>query len=109
MKEILSEKLITNAEAREILKTRSKEIELGYEQKNAFDHLKKFEKLTENNANKLVENLKEVKKLRENQIYEIVNILPRDLDDLRILLGKEYNNLTEEEKTLILDHVKKFI
>jgi len=46
MEEILTEILITNTEAKEILKEREKEIELGYEQKNSLDYLKKYDKLT---------------------------------------------------------------
>ena len=45
MEDIMREKLITNTEAKEILKERKKEIELGYEQKNAMDYLKKYDKL----------------------------------------------------------------
>jgi len=35
--------------------------------------------------------------------------LPTDNDDLRLILEKDYNILTDEEKTLILESVKKFI
>lgn len=109
MEEILREKLITNAEAREILKERKKEIELGYEQKNALDYLKKYDKLTLKQAQDLVKELSGVKKLRERQIIAIVNVLPKDKDDLRLILEKDYNLLTDEEKNFILEKVKKFI
>lgn len=106
--EILNEKIVTNAEALEILKNRAKEKELGYEQKNALDHLKKFTKLNDKKAKELLESLKSASKLSERQIISIVNLLPRDRDDLRIILEKDYKNLKEEEKTLILDTVNKF-
>lgn len=109
MEEILKETLITNAEAKEILKERKKEIELGYEQKNALEYLKKYDKLTLKKARELVEKLREVKKLREKQIIAIVNILPQDRDDLRLILEKDYNLLTDEEKDFIIENVKKFI
>ena len=109
MEEIMKERLITNTRAKDILKRRKVEIELGYEQKNALDYLKKYDKLTEKKMKELVQKLSGVKKLRERQIIAIVNILPKDNDDLRLLLEKDYNILTEEEKTLILDSVKKFI
>ena len=109
MEEIIREKLITNAEAKEILKERKKEIELGYEQKNASDYLKKYDKLTEKKMKELLKTLSEIKKLRERQIITIANILPKDKDDLRLILDKDYNLLTEEEKNIILDNVKKFI
>ncbi len=109
MEEVMREKLITNAEAKEILKERKKEIELGYEQKNALEYLRKYDKLTIKKAEELVKELSEVKKLRERQVIQIVNILPKDRDDLRLILEKDYNLLTDEEKNFILEKVKKFI
>jgi len=109
MEEIIKEMLITNTEAKRILSERKKEIELGYEQKNSLDYLKKYDRLTEKNAKELMEKLLEIKKLRERQIIAIMNILPKDTDDLRLILEKDYNPLTEDEKNLILENVKKFI
>lgn len=106
MEEILSEKLITDVEAREILKERKKEIELGYEQKNSLDYLKKYNLLTQNKLQKIIEELKKIPKLREKQIITIVNILPQDLDDLRLIMEKDYTTLNDDEKTLILEIIK---
>ena len=109
MEEILRESLITNSQAKDTHKTRTKEIELGYEQKNALDYLKKYDKLDAKKAQELVSKLVEVKKLRERQIISIVNMLPQDNDDLRLILEKDYNLLTDEEKSLIFEVIKKFI
>jgi len=109
MEDIVKETLITNTEAKEIIKERKKEIELGYEQKNAYDYLRKYDNLTPKKAEELIEKLKEVKKLRERQIITIVNLMPKDKDDLRLLLEKDYNLLTEEEKDFILENLKKFM
>ena len=108
MEEILGETLVTDAEAKKILAERKKEIEFGYEQKNALDHLKKFVTLTEKKTKELAEKLREIKKLRERQIIAIVNLLPEDRDDLRLILEKDYTLLSEEEKDQILELVKKF-
>ena len=109
MDEIVRENLITNSEAKDILKERKKEIELGYEQKNALDYLKKYDKLNLKKAKEFVNKLSEVKRLRERQIISIVNVLPQDNDDIRLILEKDYNLLTDEEKSLILESVKKFM
>ncbi|MGC8812343.1 MAG: RNA polymerase Rpb4 family protein [Candidatus Aenigmatarchaeota archaeon] len=106
---ILSEETITNAEAKEILENRAKEIELKYEQKNALEILRKFVKLDAENAKKLAEELKKVEKLREKQIADIINFLPEDKDELRVVLHKEYNSFTQEEIDAILEIVKKYI
>jgi DNA-directed RNA polymerase subunit F len=109
MEEILKEMLITNTEAKNILAERKKEIELGYEQKNALDYLKKYDRLTEKKFKELVEKLTEIKKLRERQIILISNLLPQDSEDLRLILEKDYSLLTDEEKNLIFETIKKFI
>jgi DNA-directed RNA polymerase subunit F len=109
MEEILKETLITNTEAKNILAERKKEIELGYEQKNALDYLKKYDRLTEKRFKELVEKLTEIKKLRERQIILIANLLPQDSEDLRLILEKDYTLLTDEEKNLIFETIKKFI
>lgn len=109
MEDIVKETLVTNTKAREILKDRKKEIEFGYEQKNSYDYLKKYDRMTPKKAKDLIEKLKEVKKLRERQIIVIVNTMPTDKDDLRLLLEKDYNLLTEEEKNFILENVNKLM
>ena len=106
MEEILAEKIITNAEAKEILKERKKDIELGYEQKNTLEYLDKYDKLTKKKAEKIIEELSKISKIREKQILSIVNTLPEDIDDLRMLMDKDYTSLSEEEKKLNLEIVK---
>ncbi|MCS7105747.1 MAG: RNA polymerase Rpb4 family protein [Candidatus Aenigmarchaeota archaeon] len=106
---IIAEETITNVEAKEILEKRAKEIELKYEQKNALEILRKFTKLDVEKVKKLVEELKKIEKLREKQIVEIVNFLPEDKDELRVVLHKEYNSFTPEEIDKILETVKKYV
>ena len=63
MEEIIKETLTTNTEAKNILSERKKEIELGYEQKNALDYLKKYDKLNEKKVKELIEKLGVVAKV----------------------------------------------
>jgi DNA-directed RNA polymerase subunit F len=105
--EVLSEQIITDAEAREILESRGKNAELKYEQKNALGILKKFAKIDVEKIKKIVEELKTVGKLRDKQIVEIVNILPQDKDDLRVILQKEYTIFSADELEKIIEIVKK--
>jgi DNA-directed RNA polymerase subunit F len=104
---VLDEKIITDAEAKEILESIEKKIELRYEQKNALDILRKFVKIDAEKARKLVDELRKIKKLREREIIAIVNFLPEDRDELRLILEKEYANFTAEEVNLILEIIKK--
>lgn len=107
--DIIKEDLIGNSEAKEILSRRSKEVELGYEQKNALEHLKKYTKLNTKKFQNLMKELKKIERLREREIILICNLLPMDKDDLKVILHKDYTNFTEDEIKLILETVKKFI
>lgn len=105
--DIISEDLVPNARAKEILEDKEKKGELKFEQKNSLDVLKKFVKLDSEKTNALLEDLKKVEKLRERHVMNIVNFLPEDRDDLRTVLGKEYSSLTDEEIDQVLKTVKK--
>ncbi len=107
--EIISEELIPNSKAKEMLGAKGKEAELKYEQKNSLEILNKFSKLETNAADELIAELKKVEKLRERQVISIVNFLPEDKDDLRAVLNKDYSSLTDEEITAVLNTVKKYI
>lgn len=107
--DITTEKIISDAEAKEVLEKRSKEAELKYEQKNAVDVLKKFVKSDSKKIKSLIGELKPISKLRDKQIVAIANLLPEDRDDLRTILHKEYNNFSEDEINKILETVKKAV
>ena len=106
--ETKGERFVTLAEAKKILEKKAKEKELGYEQKNALEHLRKFSKLSEKEANEMIEELQKIGKLRERHIVAIVNILPMDPDELRLLLSNEVVTLSDEDKKKIISIVKKF-
>jgi DNA-directed RNA polymerase subunit F len=106
MDEVLKERLITNAEALVILEKRAKEKELTYEQKNALDHLKKYTSISEEKAKEMFQKLSELGKLTERQIITIINLMPKDRDDLRVILEKDYKNFSDQDKDAILDIVK---
>jgi DNA-directed RNA polymerase subunit F len=104
---LLKEELVTNAKAKEALSSMGKPDDMKYEQKNAYDNLKKFASVNPKKIEALVKELEKNKKLRERQIVGIANALPEDTDDLRAILQKEYSSFTSEEINLILDLVSK--
>lgn len=106
--EVLEEKVVTDAESKEILEKRSKEKDLKFEQQNAYEILNKFITLDTESAREMGGELFKIGKLRERQIATIVNFLPKDKDDLRAILHKDFSSLTEDEANLILEIVKKF-
>lgn len=105
---IISEELLSNSKAKEMLENREKEGELKYEQKNSLDVLRKFVKLDSNKVEELAAELKKIEKLRDRQVISIVNFLPGDREDLRAVLHKDYSSLTDEEIDAVLKTVKKY-
>ncbi len=105
--EIKSEEPITATSVKKILSKREKEKELGYEQKITLDHLKKFSKISEKDATELVEELSKIEKLKPHQVINIVNFLPKDLDELRLIFANDRITLSEDDKKKILSLVKK--
>jgi len=106
--DIIEEKMVSWAEAKKILEKKSKEKELGYEQKNALEHLKKFSKLSEKKVNEMMDALKKNERLNDRHIMNIVNHLPQNIDELNILFSNEIITLSEDDKKAILKVISKF-
>jgi DNA-directed RNA polymerase subunit F len=106
--EIENEQVVTDAEAKEIINSLAKDKELKYEQKNAAEVLEKFVTMSSEDAKKLYAELLKIAKLKDRHIVTIINIMPKDKDDLRAVLHKDYATFTEDEINLILETLKKF-
>ena len=106
---ILSEEVITDLQAKDVLEKREKEGELKFEQKNALEILRKFVKADPEKIKNLMEELKLVEGIRDKHIVSIANFLPEDKDELRIVLHKEYTFFTPEAVEKLLETVKKNI
>jgi len=105
--DIIKEELVSFAKAKKILESKVKEKELGYEQNNALEYLKKFSKLSGKKVQDLIKELGKVEKLKDRHKVMIVNALPTDADELRVLFAHEIINLSEDNKKIILSIVKK--
>ncbi len=105
--EVIEEKFVTNSEAKNILDdgVDKDEEEREYEQKIAIEHLKKYSKIDAKKVEKLKESLVEVDGLSEEQIVAIADILPKDRDDLRVILSKGRFNLDDTSANQILEIV----
>ena len=88
-------KTVTMSEAAEVLEERKKDGELGYEQKLAFEHLKKFSKLGHADAKKLRAEIIDLG-ISEATATKVVDIIPVDLTQLKQVLIFEKKQLDEE-------------
>lgn len=106
-----SEEAISMAEAKEIL---SKIVEergelAGYEQKITLDFLKACVPLSGEDARKMKDELKNaIPELKDHQIAMIINILPMNDEDVKIIFAKERLELSEDMIKKILEIVDKY-
>lgn len=105
---VIEVKAVAMAEAREILAKREKAKELGYEQKLAMEHLKKFTKLKPDEAKKFLTELAAIVRMSDETAVQIANLLPKTIDELRLIFAREKFSLKEDEINRILELVKKY-
>lgn len=105
---IIETKPITMTEAKEIMVRREKEGELGYEQKIALEHLKKFTKLKPDKSKQFIDEISSVLRMNPETLAQIANILPKTPDEIRMIFAKERFSLKEDEITKIIEIVKKY-
>jgi DNA-directed RNA polymerase subunit F len=101
-------KPVSMTEAKEVLSSREKRKELSYEQKLALEHLNKFTKLKSEEAKKLSEELSSVLRMSQETLVQILNFLPKNPDELRMIFSREKFSLKEDEINKILEIIKKY-
>lgn len=108
-KKVFEERVITSSEAKALLKDSMKNDEEPlYEKKITLEHLTKFAKLKPKEARKLVEELtKSNEKIREDIAVKIVDLMPKDENDVRAIFAKERYALTKEDIEGILRITKR--
>ena len=105
-KKIVSTQCLPVFEVKEMLKARSDEGELTYEQNLAFEYAKKTVKVTKTKGQKLLGELKEIASIDEAFATKIVDLMPETLDKLKLLVPKTFKG-TDEDLGQALETVKK--
>ncbi|MCL5428081.1 MAG: DNA-directed RNA polymerase subunit F [Candidatus Marsarchaeota archaeon] len=98
-----SGKAISIPEALEILETRKKDGELGYEQQLSYEHAKKFAQLSADKANKLREELEGLGISAKSSV-SLVNAMPTDVVQVKQVLAAEKTTPPDgtAEKALVI-------
>ncbi len=106
---VVEETPVTFAEAKEIMENLEKEREeLGYEQKITLDFFKSCVNVSVEDVRKAREELKkEIPELKDHQIVMILNILPENEEDVKIIFAKERMELDDAKIKKILEIVDK--
>ena len=105
---VIETKPISMAESKDILSNREKKKELSYKQKLALEHLNKFTKLKPEEAKKLLEELSSVLRMSQETVVQILNFMPKNPDELRMIFSREKFSLKEDEINKILEIIKKY-
>ncbi|MBS7249757.1 MAG: DNA-directed RNA polymerase subunit F [Candidatus Freyarchaeota archaeon] len=99
---ILKERRLTLAEVKKILEERSMKGELSYIQRVTLDYATKFSQLSVEKSIEIVKRLIENFGVSESTAIQIVNAVPKSIDELRVFLTNEQKIFTEEELNKIL-------
>lgn len=98
-------KPITSAEAMEVLEERKKDGELGYEQKLAYEHIKKFSEISVKDAKEMIKQLTQYG-VSDSTAIKIVDIMPIEVVQLKHILAKEKKTFEEDEVGKMMEVVK---
>ena len=107
-RKILMEKVITNAEAKEVLE-KVEEEELGEFQRRTLDFTRRFAKLPADKASRLVEDLSSKLQLDRNDAIQIVNTLPQSVEELRAVLTVKGRFVSTDQLNGILEIMKRHV
>ncbi len=94
---ILKERLLNLAEVKKILEERSSKGELSYVQRVTLDYATKFSQLSVEKSSEIVKKLIENFGISESTAIQIVNAVPKSINELRVFLTNEQKIFTEEE------------
>jgi len=107
---IIKKEPLTLVKINKILSGLGKKSELPPIQQKVINFTKKFSKISESNAEKLFEELKNlgVPMLTDEHIVQIINIMPKDLAELKSVFAGSKTTVSPENFKKILDVVLKY-
>jgi len=113
VKEKLDEEYMTVAEVKEILNDIADERgeqdrEMAFELRRSLDHANEFAVLEADEAQELLDELLELEAVDDFVGHKIVDLLPRNRDELRSVYAKERYTVDSEEMDEILNIVAKY-
>jgi len=96
------------AEVAEVLEKRKEEGELGFEQQTTLAYAQKYAKLSKKKAAELIEELQKMEKVKPAVAAKIIDILPKNSDQVRMIFANERYSLSSAEIEEVLKIVKKY-
>ena len=108
-KEVIESQPIPGPKVKEVLEEfRENDNELNYEQNITLNHLERFKRFSVEDAEEIVEKLQSEFGLREKVAVHIVDLIPQDLADLRLIFAKEPGLIDKEDMEKILELLEQY-
>ncbi|WP_407381973.1 RNA polymerase Rpb4 family protein [Methanobrevibacter sp.] len=107
-KNIIKKEEIPGVVVRETLEEFSQDYELNYEQNVTLNHLARFPRYSAEDTEKIIEELESKIGLRHKVAVHIVDLIPQDLSDLRLIFAKEPTQISKEEMEQILEILNQY-
>jgi DNA-directed RNA polymerase subunit F len=81
---------------------------LSFEKRATMDHVMGFQRVEEEKAKKMIEELHNIERVTDVHAYKIAELLPRDETELRPVFAKDRFTLEPEELKTIIEIVAKY-
>ena len=107
-KNIIKSEPIPGAKVKEVLDEFSENNELNYEQNITLNHLARFKRYSLEDTEEIIEKLQSEFNLRPKVAVHIVDLVPQDLADLRLIFAKEPMQIDKEEMEKILELLEQY-
>ena len=104
-KEVLEKKAVSLAHVKNFLENRDTTKAVTFEQTQSLEYAQKFAKVPFSKAEGLFNNLLNIEEMDEELASKVVDILPEDMDTLKLLLSKN-SKVSEANLSAVLDLVK---
>ncbi|MDL2246229.1 RNA polymerase Rpb4 family protein [Methanobrevibacter sp. OttesenSCG-928-K11] len=105
-KNVVETKPIPAAKVKAILEDFAEENELNYEQNITLNHVSRFKQFSLEDTEKILEELEKI--IKPKYAVRIVDLIPVDLADLRLIFAKEKIPIKKEEMEEILKVLDKY-
>ena len=107
-KNIIKSEPIPGVKVKEVLEEFSEDNELNYEQNITLNHLARFKRYSLEDTEEILEKLQSEFNLRPKVAVHIVDLVPQDLADLRLIFAKEPMQIDKEEMEKILELLEQY-
>lgn len=110
--EILEEEGLSMSEIKtELLAIKKRDKELNYRANSCLDYLNHFETLDKKKSDELFKKIKDldVPRIREAYIKKIIDILPRDVESLKIIIQAYPITVNNDNCKKIVDTINNFL